>query len=71
MKLQYALTKTKEYITRDLEGMFNHIVSENKGRIPGMAAGIRERCYELKRCRDMVKPGTKRVTLKSGSVVRI
>jgi hypothetical protein len=70
MKLDYAVAKTKEYINRDLEGMFGKVVKNNQGQIPGMAAGIRERCYELKRCREMVPPGTAKVRLRSGSVVR-
>lgn len=70
MKLEYALVKTNEYLNRDLEGMFVRVIRENKGQIPGMAAGIRERCYELKRCQDMIKPGTVRIKLKSGGVVR-
>lgn len=70
MKRDYAAAKTKEYINRDLESMFNHVVKENKSQIPGMAAGMRERCYELERCREMIKPGTVKVGLKSGGVVR-
>jgi hypothetical protein len=50
--------------------MFRNVIKGNKGQIPGMAAGIRERCYELERCREMIKPGTVKNQLKSGGVVR-
>ena len=71
MTSKYALSKTREYINRDLETMFKNVIKSNKGQIPGMAAGIRERCFELERCREMIKPGTvKKNKLKSGGVVR-
>jgi len=67
---KYALSKTREYMDRDLETIFKNVIRSNKGQIPGMAAGIRERCYEWKRCREMIKPGTVKFRLKSGGVVR-
>jgi hypothetical protein len=70
MTSKYALSKTREYINRDLETMFKNVIKSNKGQIPGMAAGIRERCFELERCREMIKPGTVKNKLKSGGVVR-
>lgn len=57
MKLAFALRKTKEYVDRDLEGMFARVLAENGGRVPALAAGVRERCYELERCRKVIEPG--------------
>jgi hypothetical protein len=70
MRSEYALSKTREYINRDLETMFKNVIKSNKGQIPGMAAGIRERCFELERCPEMIKPGTVKNKLNSGGVVR-
>jgi hypothetical protein len=70
MTTKYALSKTREYINQDLEYMFKNVIKGNKGQILGMAAGIRERCYELERCREMIRPVTVKNKLKSGGVVR-
>lgn len=70
MKLPYALEKTREYITRDLESMFRRVVAANDGRVPAMPAGMRQRCDELKRCRNLVEPGTVRRQLKHGGYTR-
>lgn len=70
MKIAYAMAKTKEYINRDLEGMFHQVVQRNGGKIPGMAAGIMERCEELDRCKKLMEPGTIKVPLRSGGYSR-
>lgn len=71
MKLPYALLKTEEYINRDLESMFNTVVQRNGGEVPALAAGVRERCYELDRCRGMVDVGTVRRKLRDGGYERV
>lgn len=71
MKLPYALLKTQEYINRDLEAMFSSVVKNNGGVVPALAAGARERCYELDRCRKMVEVGTVRRKLKNGGYERV
>lgn len=71
MKLPYAMKKTREYINRDLQTMFNRVVSEDGGRIPALAAGVRERCYELERCRKMVEVGTVRRKRRDGGWQRV
>jgi len=70
MKIAYAMAKTKEYINRDLESMFDQVVQRNGGKIPGMAAGIMERCEELDRCKKLMEPGTIKVPLRSGGYSR-
>lgn len=71
MKLPYALLKTKEYINRDLEGMFETVHARNGAQVPALAAGVRERCYELDRCRKMVDIGTVRRKRGDGGYERI
>lgn len=71
MKLPYALSKTKEYISRDLESMYRQVVIDNGGKVPELAAGVRERCHELNRCREMVEPGTVRRKRRDGGYERV
>lgn len=71
MKLPYAVHKTREYIDRDLEAMFDAVRADNGGKIPGLAAGVRERCYELDRCRKMIEPGTVRARMRDGGYRRL
>ena len=59
MKMDYALGQMQAYIDRDLEAMFNEVVAANQGKVPRLIKGARERCYELKRCRDELAVGRK------------
>lgn len=71
MRLPYALSKTREYISRDLESMYRQVVVSNGGKVPGLAPGVRERCFELDRCRKMVEVGTVRRKRRDGGYERV
>jgi hypothetical protein len=58
MRLPFALAQTQKWLDRDYETMFRAKVAADGGKIPALIAGARERCYELKRCRDVIPPGT-------------
>jgi hypothetical protein len=57
MKYEFALDKFRQYLDRDLEGMYENVLRRNGGHIPRMARGIRERCLELKRCEPALPAG--------------
>ncbi|ORX39788.1 hypothetical protein BD324DRAFT_234792 [Kockovaella imperatae] len=56
MRYDYALTKMKEFLDRDTQGDYERIV-RRRGGVPPLQAGLRERCYELGRCRPTLPPG--------------
>ncbi|KAK8869891.1 hypothetical protein IAR55_000459 [Kwoniella newhampshirensis] len=57
MKLTYTLSQLTRYLDRDLKQMMDTKVALNGGKVPALQQGIRERCYELKRCREPLKAG--------------
>jgi hypothetical protein len=62
MRLSYALTQSKAFLERDLEGIFNDIVEKNGGQVPRLKARVRERCLELKRCMAPLESGRRPLT---------
>ncbi|WWC90108.1 uncharacterized protein L201_005041 [Kwoniella dendrophila CBS 6074] len=59
MKLKYTLVQLSNYLNRNLTLMFEEKVKGNKGKIPSLKKGVRERCYELNRCRGPLEKGRK------------
>ncbi|WVQ78012.1 hypothetical protein IAT38_000093 [Cryptococcus sp. DSM 104549] len=57
MRFPFALEKLAEYLARPLEKLMAERVAENGGEVPRMLKGVRERCYELERCRSTLDAG--------------
>ena len=56
MKLSYTRSALKEYLKRDLEAMFDEVVSSNGNTIPRMDNHIVETCMARKICPGRVEP---------------
>jgi hypothetical protein len=57
MTSDFALAQTRKLLETDFEDLFKTKVAANGGKVPSLIAGARERCYELKRCRDELPAG--------------
>jgi len=57
MKFEYGLEQMRQYVGRNLEGMFNAIVEENGGEVPKLRAGAREQCLKVNRCKAALLAG--------------
>lgn len=59
MKHEYGLQRMREYLDRDVQGMYEQVLRENGGEIPRLQANVREQCYKIKACPAVFPPGRK------------
>ncbi|WVQ78015.1 hypothetical protein IAT38_000096 [Cryptococcus sp. DSM 104549] len=57
MHYSFAMERLHEYLTRPQERMMAKVVAANDGQVPPLMAGLRERCYQLERCKPMFEEG--------------
>lgn len=48
-----VVARNKAFMTADWQAKFDQVVQDNEGEIPRVLAGVRERCFELRRCTYM------------------
>ncbi|WVQ78013.1 hypothetical protein IAT38_000094 [Cryptococcus sp. DSM 104549] len=57
MRLPYVLKQLHEHLNRPAKSIMAERVAANGGKVPRMMKGLRERCFELKRCKPLLAEG--------------